>query len=72
MSNDEDDNQIKDLFFKIVEKPKNFYEIKIYNVFNNRYRINLWVDIEENGYSKKKIHSSYFTRLSDNQLHIVK
>ena len=70
MSNDEKD-QIKDLFFKIIEKPKNFYEIKIYNIFNNRYRINLWVNVEEDGYSKKKIHSSYFTRLSDNQLHIV-
>ena len=63
MSNDEKD-QIKDLFFKIIEKPKNFYEIKIYNIFNNRYRINLWVNVEEDGYSKKKIHSSYFTRLS--------
>ena len=63
--------QVEDLFFKIVEKPKNFYDLKIYNVFDNRYRINLWINVKENGYDKSKIHSSYFTRLSDNQLYII-
>ena len=64
--------QVRDLFFNLIEKPKNFHEIKIYNVFDNRYRINLWIKIEENGYSKNKIHSSYFARLiNNNELNIM-
>jgi hypothetical protein len=63
--------KVESLFFKKIQKPKNFDQIKIYNVFDNRYRINVWVNLTENGLDKKKIHSSYFARLNEDELNII-
>jgi hypothetical protein len=66
-----DNEKIKDLLFKLIERPKKLQDVKIYNVFNNKYRINLWTKIEENGLDKNKIHSSYFVKLIDDKIEII-
>lgn len=59
---------LENLLFKQVEKPKNIYSIKIVNVYENRYRINIWVRIEEDGLTKTKIGASYFAIYNGNEL----
>jgi len=62
--------KIKELLFKQVEKPKGLCETKIINVYENRYRINLWVKIEEDGFTKNKIGKSFFATFENDELHI--
>jgi hypothetical protein len=59
---------LQGLFFKQVDKPKNLVKIKITNVFDNRYRINVWTETFEDGLTKYKITQSYFARFSENCL----
>lgn len=66
----EDQETIKSLLFSQVERPKNLCEVKIVNVFENRYRINLWIKIDEDGFEKKKIQNSYFVRYDGEKLDI--
>jgi len=54
------DLEIEALLFKQVEKPKHYWMTKIINLWENRYRINVYIEIEEDGLIKKRIHSSYF------------
>lgn len=65
-----DEERIKSLLFKQVERPKGLWEIRITNVFDNRYRINLWVRLEEDGLTKNKIGASYFAILEGDELRI--
>jgi hypothetical protein len=65
------DLEIESLLFKQVEKPKHFLMIKIINVWDNRYRINIYTEIEENNLMKKKIYSSYFAHYEPGKLTIV-
>ena len=65
------DLEIESLLFKTVEKPKHHMMTKIINVWENRYRINVYVEIEEDNLIKRKIHSSYFCRYSPGKLSIV-
>lgn len=58
-----DNVQIERLLFKQVKKPKGLHEVRISNVFDNRYRINVWTATEEDNLTKMKIHSSYFAHL---------
>ena len=62
------DEQILDFLFKQVEKPKNYFKIKVVNVFGTRYRINVWSKIEEEELTKCKITHSYFIRVIDDIL----
>lgn len=59
---------IASLLFKQVEEPKNIVKLKIVNVFDNRYRINIWTEKVEEGLIKYKITQSYFARFTDNSL----
>lgn len=61
---------ISSLLFKQVDKPKGLVNVKAINVFENRYRINLWVQLEENGFTKTKIAASYFAVLDGENLRI--
>jgi hypothetical protein len=71
-TNDFDMNdKIKGLLFKQVERPKNLYDVKIVNVFENRYRINVWTTVEEDSLTKRKIHASYFAHLNNDELSIT-
>ena len=63
--------KIEKLLFKQIKKPKDLHEVRISNVFNNRYRINVWTTMEENSLTKRKIHSSYFAHLNGEELSIT-
>lgn len=65
------DIEIESLLFKQVEKPKDHFMTKIINVFSNRYRINIYVEIHEDNLIKRKIHSSYFCHYEPGKLVIV-
>lgn len=65
-----DEETIKSLLFKQVDKPKGLVSVKAINVFENRYRINLWVQRQEDGLTKTKIGASYFAVLDGDELRI--
>jgi len=65
------DLEIESLLFKQVEKPKHHLMTKIINVWENRYRINVYIEIEEDNLTKKRIHSSYFCHYNPGKLQIM-
>lgn len=65
------DLEIESLLFKQVEKPKHHLMTKIINVWENRYRINVYIEIEEDNLIKKRIHSSYFCHYNPGELKII-
>lgn len=65
------DLEIESLLFKQVEKPKNHLMTKTINLWENRYRINVYTEITENNLVKRKIHSSYFCHYEPGNLKIL-
>lgn len=65
------DLEIESLLFKQVEKPKHHLMTKIINVWENRYRINVYIEIDQDNLTKRKIHSSYFCHYVPGKLTIV-
>lgn len=65
------DIEIESLLFKQIDKPKNHLLTKIVNLWENRYRINIYIEIEEDGLIKRKIHSSYFCHYHSGKLTII-
>lgn len=65
------DIEIESLLFKQVEKPKHHFMTKIVNLWENRYRINVYTEIEEDNLIKRKIHSSYFCYYTSGILTII-
>lgn len=65
------DIEIESLLFKQVQKPADFLMIRAINVFDNRYRINVYTQIEEEGLIKKRISASYFCHFSPGCLKII-
>lgn len=63
--------EIESLLFKQVEKPKHHLMTRIINVWENRYRINIYIEIEEDNLTKKRIHSSYFCHYNPGKLQIM-
>lgn len=63
-------DNIADLLFQQVEKPKNILKIKVINVYENAYRINIYSEhFDENlRLNKIKISHSYFCKLIDDKL----
>lgn len=61
-----------DLLFKIVEKPQNMVHCKAINVYDNRYRINIYTTNYDNIYDIEKIRitESYFCQLLGDKLDI--
>jgi len=64
------DLEIESLLFKQVEKPKNYLMTRIINLWDNRYRINVYIEIEEDNLIKKRISSSYFCHYNPGKLTI--
>jgi len=64
--------EIESLLFKQVDKPKNHLMTKIINVWENRYRINVYTEIfdETIQLTKRKISASYFCHYSPGKLEI--
>jgi hypothetical protein len=54
---------VEGLLFKLVSKPKNYIGNKIVNVYDDKYRVNLYCEFEENDLVKKRICGSYFVKL---------
>lgn len=65
------DLEIESLLFKQVEKPRHHLMTKVINVWDNRYRINVYIEIEEDNLTKKRIHSSYFAHYEPGRLTIL-
>lgn len=65
------DLEIESLLFKQVPKPKHHFMTKAINVFDNYYRINVYVEIEENNLTKRKIAQSYFAKFIKGSLTII-
>lgn len=65
------DLEIEHLLFKQVQKPKHHFMTKIINVYDDRYRINVYIQIEEDGLIKRKIAQSYFCHYNSGNLIIV-
>jgi hypothetical protein len=64
--------EMESLLFKQVEKPKNHLMTKIINVWENRYRINVYTEIFDTTIqlTKRKISASYFCHYSPGKLEI--
>jgi len=60
------------LLFKQIEKPNNFEMCKAINVYDNKYRINVYTRIWDEIWQleKKRITHSYFAKLDGNKLEI--
>ena len=54
---------IESLLFKQINKPTNYIGNKIVNVYDDKYRINLYCEFEEDQLVKKRICGSYFVKL---------
>jgi hypothetical protein len=65
------DLEIEHLLFKQVEKPKHFLMVRSLPLFENRYRINVYTQTEEEGLFKKRISSSYFCHYQPGKLTII-
>lgn len=65
------DIEIESLLFKQVQKPKHHLMTKITNVWDNRYRINIYTEIFEDNLTKRKIASSYFCHYNPGELKII-
>ncbi len=61
------------LLFKQIDRPDNFELCKAINVYDNKYRINvytrIWDDIWQ--IEKKRITHSYFAKLEGDSLELV-
>ena len=65
------DLEIESLLFKQIEKPKHHLMTRVINLWDNRYRINVYIEIEEDHLIKKRIHSSYFCHYLPGKLTII-
>jgi len=63
--------EIENLLFKQVDKPKGHLMTKVINLWENRYRINLYAEIYENNLTKRKIAQSYFCHYEPGNLKIL-
>jgi len=62
-----------DLLFKQIKKPDNFEMCKAINVYDNKYRINVYTKIydEFRDLEKKRITLSYFAKVNGDKLEIL-
>ena len=71
MNNTVSEMEIEHLLYKQVERPKNHLMTKVINVFDNRYRVNVYVEIVDGTLIKRKIAASYFCHYHPGELTIV-
>lgn len=63
--------EIESLLFKQVEKPKHHLMTRVINLWENRYRVNVYIEIEEDNLIKKRISASYFCHYNNGKLQIM-
>jgi hypothetical protein len=61
----EEPKDICSLLFKQVQKPEHYMMCKATNVYDNKYRINVYTKYEEEGLAKQRIFNSYFAKLNE-------
>lgn len=66
-----DEFELETLLFKLVEKPQHFLMTKAINLYDNRYRINVYTEFEEDNLTKKRIAASYFCHYNPGNLTII-
>lgn len=71
MKNDFTQEIICDKLFAIRTKPDNMVMCKAINLYNNRYRINVYTEHESENLVYRKIGYSCFATLDDDVLNIV-
>ena len=63
---------IEDAVLKIMCKPKNFYQINALNVYDNRWRVDIWTSYvakdSMTGLDSYKISYSYFCHVQGNEI----
>lgn len=61
------------MLFKVIDKPKNFETCKAINVYDNKYRINVYTKSHCEIYDidKVRITQSYFCKIVDDKLTIL-
>jgi hypothetical protein len=66
-------HDVCDLVFKQVKKPKNLEECRAINVYDNKYRVNIYTRSHDPIWDidKVRITQSYFCRLDGDSLTIV-
>jgi hypothetical protein len=67
----ENDGLICDLLFKQIQKPKDVISCRAINVYDNKYRINVYVKAMIHNIDSQRIGYSCFARLEDKKLSIV-
>lgn len=68
------EQKLNDAIFDKVEKPKGFLFVKSHNVYNDRYRVNIYSDHVENSELNimgKRISHSYFCKYDGENLTIL-
>jgi hypothetical protein len=65
VSNNIQSDDVCCLLFRQVEKPEHYMMCKAMNVYDNKYRINVYTKHEEDGLFKQRISNSYFTKLNE-------
>mgnify|MGYP003145870672 FL=1 len=63
---------IADLVLKKMGKPKNFYQINALNIYDNRWRVDIWTSYvakdSMTGLDSYKISYSYFCHVQGNEI----
>ena len=63
---------VEDAVLKIMGKPKDFYQINALNVYDNRWRVDIWTSyVAKNsmtGLDSYKISYSYFCHVQGNEI----
>lgn len=67
----ENDGLICDLLFKQIQKPKDVLTCRAINVYDNKYRINVYVKSIVNDIDSQRIGYSCFAKLENKDLFIV-
>lgn len=59
------DSDVCGLLFKQVDRPLGYLMCKAINVYNDRYRVNVYVKTDVEGIEGKRISNSYFCQLDE-------
>jgi hypothetical protein len=67
------EEKILNMLWCIVNEPKNYLKVKVLNVFDNAYRINVWSEYndEVHNITCVKISHSYFCKLINQELVVL-
>ena len=56
--------ELQDVIFKCIDRPEGFTRVRCMNVFEDRWRVNIYHKAVSHGMQVERIHSSYFVRFN--------